>query len=201
MQIAPQGKQLLLQMGKYCWGYLWTDGTGLVGWYFWEQPVLVNFSCFLRQNQFNQRQLNDLILKRQLSLGSRSWSSPGPYKHPNPPLHALSTIQCKNLLLILTLISILTSIIDGWFAVLVLYCSLRWIIKYLQKERDFACLVQLHIYEGTGASSLLLSWWTDREVCTSAPSSPTRILVDQCSLHKLVTHMRRTFASMKPREG
>ena len=61
-----------------------------------EQPVLVTLSCFLREKQFNQRQLNDLILKRQLSLGSKSSKSPGSYKHPPIPLPCLSPIQCKN---------------------------------------------------------------------------------------------------------
>ena len=118
LQISPRGKQLLLQMGKYCWRYFWTGRIRLIvhilGENFLEQPVSVTLLCFLWQKQFNQRQLNDLILKRQPSLGSRTRRSRGSYKHPNPPLPWLSPIQCKNELLMFTLISILASIIDEY---------------------------------------------------------------------------------------
>ena len=84
---------------SFCkWANIAEDIFGLIelGWWiFLEQPVLVTLSCFLRQNQFNQRQLNDLILKRQLSLGSRSSRSPGPYKHPNPPYPGFQRFNAK----------------------------------------------------------------------------------------------------------
>ena len=86
----------LPNIAENIFGQMESGWSIFLGKTFLEQPVLEILSCFLWQNQFNQRQLNDLILKRQLSLGSKSSKSPGSYKHPPIPLLWLSPIQCKN---------------------------------------------------------------------------------------------------------
>ena len=64
--------------------------------------------CFLPPKHFNQRQLNDLILNRQLSHGTKSGKSPESYKHPHPlSKRAFANIQCENELLTRALISVL----------------------------------------------------------------------------------------------
>ena len=112
---------------------------------FLEQPVLETLSCFLWQNQFNQRQLNDLILKRQRSLGSRSSGSRGPYKHPNPPPTMAFTDSMQKFIIHVHLNN--TNIgINNWLDDSQLWCCIVLIIydiKHLSEEKDFSHLIQL----------------------------------------------------------
>ena len=148
MRISPRGKQLLLQMGKYCWGYF-CNRVGcqyFSGEHFWSSLFLmVTLSCFLWQKQFNQRQLNDLILKRQLSLGSRSSGSRGPYKHPNPPPTMAFADSMQTFIIYVHLNNINIGI-NNWLDDSQLWCCIVLIIydiKHLSEEKDFSYLIQL----------------------------------------------------------